>query len=575
MIKRKDIIILYVLNGILFALILIFALLVAPLLYEDEAGREPPVTMDGEYTNGATLSLYTPIDDSNLLEITVKNPEGEYSFVRQEKDGKTSMVIKGHEKVSYDQSVYAYLYVFAKDPKVPLDGTVIRNLSKEQMAEYGTTEELCQAKVTVKYKSGNEEKTHELYIGKSMLTSTGGNYVSVKGRSHVYCVNAIYYDNALSKGITAYISPAIFAKYKNASEAGLAIKEFVILKSNQVGDVYDTVVLIKQDETVLSTSNSATYKFSFPDFKDQEIIASSDYVLGVFGQLYMEFVGDSVVALDPDDATLEKYGLGKNQEQYMIYAFVKDESDTNFIPAIYVSKEFIEGEGENAVGYHYVMSGFHAEVTIVKIPSEQLYFLRDDTEAMLAWAATNSIYSGFSEYLRPEPEIYAPGVKTLRIKTLDYDLTFYMSINSNGLLTVKTEDGKYSFTDNINATGYDVNQFSNLYTLLLYYPMPTQYTTLSKEEANAAKSDDKIIYQLEVELYDGTLRKYTYYTLNEGYSGYALCESMDGKINDNGEKEYGVSQTVFEVKSRHISLIAQVYKIILEGGTINPMDYIY
>ena len=132
------------------------------------------------------------------------------------------------------------------------------------------------------------------------------------------------------------------------------------------------------------------------------------------------------------------------------------------------------------------------------------------------------------------------------------------------------------FIDKIGATeAYTTNQFSNLYTLLLYYPMPSRFNTLSDTERDSVRTEENIIYQLEVEMNDGTLYKYTYYTLDEMYSGYALCESIEGRINGNGEAEYKAAQIVFDVKSRHIGLIAEKYKIILEGGSFNPMDYIY
>lgn len=577
MIKKKDIITLSVLGGILLALIFVYAFAVAPLLKEEDNGRVPPEIYDGEYTNGVNVSLYAPITDASLLEIVVKNDTGEYSFIRQADDnGKSSMVIKDHEKMAYDNAVYAYLSVFAKEPKVPMDGIVIRNLTDAEMAKYGATELLCKAQVTVKYKDGDKTGEHNLFIGNKVMSSTQSYYVAVEGRNHIYCVNASFVDNAILKGLCDYISPAIYTKYSNASEAGLAIKNFIIMLANQKGESFGDIIMLEQDGELIGSSTSATFKFTFPEVYPEKIIASNDYVLGVLGQLYINFSGDSVVSLDPDQATLEKYGLGPEQEQYMIYASVKDESDENYIPTLYISKEFIEGEGDEAKGYHYVMSGYHAEVTIVKVPSEQLYFLKNDTQTMLDWAATNSVFAGFSEYLRPEIDIGAPGVKQIRIRTKDYNETFAITISSNGQLTAKSESGKYTFIDNLNATeAYTTNQFSNLYTLLLYYPMPSRFTALKGEELEAVKTDENIIYELEVVMNDDKLYKYTYYTLDTGYAGYALCESSEGVITENGEWEYKLSQTIFDVKSRHVGVIAEAYKIIMEGGQINPLDYIY
>ena len=577
MIRKKDYITLSVLGGVFLCLLLVFIFAVAPLLKEEDSKREPPEILDGEYTNGVNVSLYKPITDENLLAIKVENSTGEYSFIQQKDDnGKISMVIKDHEKVTYDRAVYAYLSVFAKEPKVPMDGTVIRNVTSAEMAQYGATELLCNAKVTVTYKDGDETKEYKLFIGNKVMSSAQSYYVSVEGRDHVYLINAPFVDNAILKGICDYISPAIYTKYKNASEAGLDINQFIILLTTQSGGDSKEIIMLEQDRQLIGTSTSATFRFTYPEVFPQKIIASNDYVLGVFGQLYISFSGERVVALDPDEATLEKYGLGKNQEQYLVYGTVKEPSDTNYIPAIYISKEFKKEVDGKETYVHYVMSGYHAEVTIVEVPAEQLYFLKNDNQTMLDWAATNSVFAGFSEYLRPEPDIGASGVKVIRIRTKDFNEEFEITISPNGQLTAKSRSGKYEFIDNLSATeAYTTNQFSNLYTLLLYYPMPSRFTKLTGEELQNAKTEENIIYQLDVEMNDGKLYKYTYYTLDEGYSGYALCESIEGKINENGEREYGIPQAIFDVKSRHIGLIAEAYKIIMTGGTIKPMDYIY
>ena len=110
MIKKKDYITLSVLGGIFLCLLFVFIFAVAPLLKEEKTNRVPPEILDGEYTNGVNVSFYKPITDENLLEIKVENGSGEYTFIQgseKDKDGKPVMVIKDHEKVNYDISVYA------------------------------------------------------------------------------------------------------------------------------------------------------------------------------------------------------------------------------------------------------------------------------------------------------------------------------------------------------------------------------------------------------------------------------------------------------------------------------------
>lgn len=577
MIKKRDYVTLSVLGGIFLCLLFVYIFAVAPLLKEPNKVGTPPETMEGEYTNGATLSLYTPITDENLLEIKVENDTGEYSFVQVEENGKKIMAIKGHEKVNYDPSVYAYLSVFAKDPKVPIGGTVIRNVTEAEMSQYGTTDLLCKAKVTVTYKSGEETKTHKMLIGNKLMSSVQSYYVSYEGRDHVYLINAPYVENAIIKDICDYIPPAIYSKYENAAEAALDIKQFVIMLTTQSGEGESKmIVMVEQDNDSNMAALTTSFKFTYPGVYPQKIIASSDYVVATYGQLYINFSGERVVALSPDEATLEKYGLGKNQEQFMIQAIVKDEKEDNKIYPMYVSKEFIREEDGKEVGYHYILSGFNAEYTIVEVPAEQMFFLKTDDQTMLDWAATNSVFAGFSEYIKPETVAGAPGIRTIRVRTKDFNVEFNVTIGKNGELSIISTDGTHKFIDDLSAKELkDKNQFSNLYSLLLYYPMPSRYSTLTSEGKDNVKTEDNIIYELEAVRNDGKIFKYTYYTLDEGYSGYALCEASEGKIDENGNRVYEVSQTIFEVKSRHIGLIAEAYKIIMNGGKIITSDYIY
>ena len=571
--KKRDIITLSTLGGVLLALILVFFLAVAPLLKEEQLPITPPEALDGEVINNLNgVSLYAPITTENLVEIAVKNESGEYSFVPIADDkGVISMVIKGHtEGLSYLADKLAYLTTFAKEPRVPIDGTIIRNQTIEQMAEYATTKELCKAQVTVKYKSGSEQKEYTLYIGNRIMSTYQGYYVAIEGRDHVYCVNASAIDNSVLNNVYSYVSPIIYANnektgYKNITELVAKLKDFIIMKVNTDGDY---VVMLEQDASTVDDETSASFNFTFPEAFPQKIKASNDYVINLFSSIFMAFAGEEVVALDPDEATLEKFGLGKNQQRYLIYANMLGndgaEKKNPELPAYYISYEID--------GYHYV----DVKHSIVKIAHDKLLFLHEDDESIVAWAATNSVYAGFSEYLRRDDEAGEPGVKTIRIRTRDYNADFVVTIDNNGRLSAISKDGKHSFIDNPNPEGaYKTNQFANLYTLLLYYPMPSRFTTLTKEEKDNIRKDENIIYELEVQLNDGKIMKYTYYSDTPGYVGYALCESKIGKVDENGGWIYETPQIMFDVKARHISLIAEAYKIIMEGGSFYPFDYIY
>jgi hypothetical protein len=166
----KNKIVLISLAVALVALVVVYFLVVAPLL-NDEV--EPPVPVDGEGIFNNRLTVYAPIETENILSIHIKNDKSEHEFVRKKNEkNEVTTVIKGYEKLSFDESIYTYLLSFATAP-LSADNEPYRNLTDEQMKEYGVTADTCQSTMTVYYKDANDQP-----VGWDMSKIVLGNYDS-------------------------------------------------------------------------------------------------------------------------------------------------------------------------------------------------------------------------------------------------------------------------------------------------------------------------------------------------------------------------------------------------------------
>ena len=208
----KNKIVLISLAVALVALVVVYFLVVAPLL-NDEV--EPPVPVDGEGIFNNRLTVYAPIETENILSIHIKNDKSEHEFVRKKNEkNEVTTVIKGYEKLSFDESIYTYLLSFATDP-LSADNEPYRNLTDEQMKEYGVTADTCQSTMTVYYKDANgQEQKHVLRIGFSTFTASPTYYVALEGRNSVYRFSGAV-EGAVLYSICDYIQPVVYVGYQS------------------------------------------------------------------------------------------------------------------------------------------------------------------------------------------------------------------------------------------------------------------------------------------------------------------------------------------------------------------------
>lgn len=566
--KKSSIISLCTLGGILILLVVAYVILAVNFL-SDNNGQTLPEIEEGE---GIYLSqyvtLYPEINKDNITSIYVKNEKDEYTFYLQEKDGEKKMVIKGHEKLTYQMEVYAYLLAYTRLPVVPAGTNIYRDVEKERMINYGLTEETCQAKYSITYKDGDKEITHTVLIGNQIMSSQNLYYATVEGRDSVYALNGTGVEGSILMPLTEYVTPAVLKKYKNTLEAMGDIKSFGMFMTSDLGKTLKSLVLLNQ----MKDGDNIYYDLTCEALGGQAVLADSTYLDTVFGQLYVTFAGSRVMEILYSNATeeemnkaLSKYGLGNGQECFFVRALTEEGTTL----AQFISKETTNEKDERV---RYVLSYYYEEPTIVEVKAEYFEFLGNDNETYLKWIQKSFIQAGFGEFLSPQ-ENGSSGIKTIEIKTQVGGATksckFTIEGTSGKDLTIRSEDGKLVFKTSNNVDGY-IEPFTNMYMLILYLPRISGFTSLTNEEKAEIKTEENLIYSLNVETRDGKMYSYKYYSIN---TSFALAEVKEGKKTENGV-EITRSQTLFEVKSRHLYYIDEAFKKLLNGEEFSFSDYV-
>ena len=566
--KKSSIIKLSTLGAILILLVIAYVI-IAINIYSSDGTQNLPQIEEGEGIYiGENITLYPEIDKNNIVSIYVKNQKDEYRFYLQEQDGESKMVIEGHEKLTYQMEVYAYLLSYTRLPVVPKGTNIFRDVDENRMVNYGLTEETCQAKFTITYKDGDKEGSYTVLIGNKIMSSQSLYYARVVGRDSVYTLNGAGVEKAILMPLTEYVTPAVLKHYDDTTAAFADIKNFGVFLTSDLGQTLKSLVLLNQ----VKEGENVYYDLTCAPLNGQAVLSDSAFVDTVFGQLFVSFAGDRVMEIlyssaseEEVNKSLEKYGLGSGQECYFVRALT-DEGTTlgNFI-----SKETTN---ENGKRVRYVLAYYYEEPTIVEVSAEYFEFLGEDNETYLKWIQKSFIQAGFGEFLSAQ-ETGSSGIKTLEIKTQVggrvQSCKFTVEGTSGNALTIRSEDGSLVFKTSNNTTTY-IEPFTNMYMLILSLPRISGFTELTSEEKAEIMVESKLVYSLDIETRDGTVYSYKYYAKN---SSFALAEVKEGKRTENGV-EYTLNQTIFEVKSRHLYYIDEAFAKLLQNQDFNYTDYV-
>ena len=575
--QRKKIITISVLAAVLVALICVYFFVVIPLTTEDEVVVEPPYVAPGEGLYMSTMvTIYPEIKKSDIELLEIKNKTGTYAFHMEYNDasGRREMRIRGHEKINYDESLYAiliaYIYLPVSYQSNTEENAPMRDVSLEKMKEYGVTEDTCQASYTVGYRENGELKYHTVYIGKATYTSETTYFVALKGRNSVYRFHQEGVETCMLVGLESYLSPFVYGKYESSLIAMASVERFKLGVSDpdKLGTdqfIESLVEIVKRGQNLDGTTNMYDLRYkSRGTGKITRTGANATQLSNAFSALYTYFAGDAVISLNPDGETLDKYGLGAEDICYYITAqFSEDEND---VYSMQIS-DLIDG-------YYYTLSTVYGEGNemLVRIPKGTLSFLGRNDEAIFEWAGTD-ISSLFYEYLKKDEEGEHPGMFEVGVRIqkkedktgniiYNIDESFVLSLDGNGstVATQQSNGTKYETVDK-------VNQFVNFYTLLIRLPAPTEFNNMTESEIDALMADDSaIVFKLNARDNDDKIFSYTYYQI--GNSVDVMVVTREGHLNGLAVEWDEEPQISFNTTMSQIDILRQNFQRLLNGEEV-------
>ncbi len=560
--KKKKITIV-VLSCLLVALIPIYFFVVAPLInQEDDPEDEPVFVGEGEALYyGKTLMMYPEIETKNIISITINNSSGQISFGTKisEESGNRVLVLADYPRLPLADMPMSSLRVYTLNTQCE-SNEPLRDCTPEQMAQYGVTEDTCKASYTIKYYENDVEKEHTVYIGNKTLSSSGSYFVGVKGRNVIYKIGSDL-EAGLFISKTDFVNPLIASLY-NDTDVVFEIERIMIGESS--ASLPFVGINATKDESK-KDSISVDYSIQFPT-NAVGVTASSDYIAKALSKLLVSFSGDKVVEIDPSDETLRKYGFGSD-------ASTKVVSLRTFALKEYRYILSQKTRAEDGADYYYLLSEPATEKDvplIIRIPATGYEFL--ESENAIKWVATNSVDSGFTKYIVADEEEGESGVREITIKTntgalMGFEDTFILTYSphptdpsKNDVLKVTSASGRYTFEDNLEALySEDRNQFNNFYAMLVNYPYPNRFNTMTDEQRQEAKQEEKLILSIRITLNDGTEMGYDYYKLD---SASVMCEFFD----ENTPKES--PKIVFDTTVEHIDILANALKQLINGEKV-------
>lgn len=350
---------------------------------------------DGEDSaSSSRVRLFEKI--SKIQSIEVSNDYGTYSFVLDGKSGK--YVIKGHEYIAYDETLFAYLRsVCGNTIMIEKIDSPIKD-ANGTFSEYGLTvtkytDENGET-VTKKPASftvvGTDGTSHTVLIGDKIL-SGNGYYVQLVGRDAVYIADNSYYDQTVMCGIESLVIPLTV---NMSGSYYYDVRDFILAQYAYEKDP------VAESETI--TSSEILTAFSFIPSDERKDYDSTrpykllqNYVEGyyayednIYRHVLMQFYNmtyERVCMIGFNDSTkedLEKYGL-LNYEYLLTF-----DSYSDYIYDTENKNVFLDSEGNYVYymyssqvgGYVYVYIGSDGQMTLYTGAASELsspYVLED------------------------------------------------------------------------------------------------------------------------------------------------------------------------------------------------------
>ena len=565
--SKKQKILIISLAVLFLAMIIVWFAVIKPLTEEQEQSTTTPVVPEaGESTLWGNLSLYPQIELKDVISLSINNEfykdePLEFVSILDPDTVTRELRLKNYPTLQLDDTIMANV-------RVPvlmagcISNTPMRNATLEQMQQYGVTADTCIAKYTIKFYSGANECSYTVYVGDKSPNTTGSYFVSVEGRSVIYELSSIL-EGGLLVEKEALVSPEILSMYTE-TEAVYNVKRIMIgLSTSPVP--YIGIDASKQE---LDDSVNIKHKVIFPQ-NAVGVAADTSYVTKAFSKLLVSFTGDRVEVIDPTEEQKIKYGVHKDSVTKIIYidTFGANGTGESLDLGITISQKQTD---ENSNSYYYLLTSKEKEddvPIIIRIPAKEYEFLEE--ENAVRWVATNSIDAGFYKYIYGNEQANQSGVKDIEIMINTSSLRGFHDKftlmttprpddETKTMLTVTSQSGLYSFVDDLNAElSSNKNQFNNFYAMLVNYPMPNRFNTMSEEERAQIKQGSELLLSIRVTMKDGTELGYDYYKID---AANVMCEFFDESSTE--------PRVVFDTTVEHINILGTALKQLINGEVV-------
>ncbi len=429
------------------------------------------------------ILMFPHIEKSNLRSLEVHNSSGTFTFYRYNintglVDDTCDFVIKGSILTSYNQELFASLYVSAGytittrkiiDPIKDGNGEFSEYglVSETRTDEEGNEYTYTPAYYILTDKSGNKYK---VIIGDKLITGGGYyvQYVSMENgaetkRDAVYVLGSDI-EESLLQPIESFVTPTMV--YPMSMNNYFDVDEFTIYRRN--GEDFKKVVAFSYiDLSLRENTIEASRPYQFNSENLDGYTPSSDNIDACLQYMYTtSFVG--VKKLSPTDSDLVKYGLavdsvddeGKptidfNPAYMLSFYFDTTDSDGKFLSTIY---QVVMISEKNEDGNYYVYTAVYDGST--KSSDKELLYTYDmiaEVEGycldFLTWepyAWISSSYISLNIAYCDEITLSSPG----------YSATFKLD-NSKSDQTNGTSSSNLS-VHGTDSNGNDVYTFSTL-----------------------------------------------------------------------------------------------------------------
>ena len=569
--SKKTIITFSVLGAVLIALI--FGTVLAFKLIDEPEEKPRFDVWEGEdvFGNAAHLA-YPMIDDHNdVTKIEVWNESGSFSFsqIWDEVSAKYVWRMSEYSDVEINSAAFEMLrmHISTATTKTPM-----RNVTDQQMIDWGV-DESCKTGYKIYYKENGVEKSHTVRIGKPANDSSGTYCAYIEGRNHIYKFSGDACDYVF-RSTESYLNPTISVFFANETYALLGIDAFEIYLAKN--DTISSVIKIKvneRDDTAVDFK--AIYSESMLG-KNRTTVAATSYLNTVFSSLYVSFSGNDVMVVDPTEDELKQYGLGSDDEKYLID--VTFASTASFANASYKNKEPELFVSRKIDGYYYVLSKYHKRQMIVQVNEDALPFLGEDEYSLIKWTDVTSITTGFFESLCKDTEENIPGLEKIIVKAYKNEdektyneevFDLFYDEGADTLLVKAKSSGLEFLDDNDPPTSYDRNWFRNLYVYFLYYPFIYNFNTMTSEEMAAYETDENVAYSITAYRNDGKVVRYTYYKIDVNL---AFEKAEMGTNLGGGHVEWDAPVYDYTVSMTYIRKVCKALNVLLSGERLTPED---